>query len=186
METMQEIAQVLRSTPKMAESFVQRVREKVDGDVPDETILKAMKRLNPRSLDLTKVVVTVRAELAKGKRRTGRARSATVANPGRPERVRTGPPPVQRRRAAAAARASRAKTLMDQLTEILEGNWQRAEQEGFDPPRMNALAFVDAVHRYSDPRDATRRRILNACKAAEQQDLLITPTLVADMIREQT
>jgi len=75
---------------------------------------------------------------------------------------------------------------MEQLEEILEANWGRAESEGLEPPRMSGAAFVDAVHRHSDPRDATRRRILNACQTAEGRDVMITPTLVADVIREET
>jgi hypothetical protein len=61
METIQEIARILRSTDKMATSFVQRVREMVGSDVPEETILQAMKRLNPRALDINKVPVAVTA-----------------------------------------------------------------------------------------------------------------------------
>jgi hypothetical protein len=98
--------------------------------------------------------------------------------------VRNAPPAVRRRR-TAAANSPQAKTTIDQLEEILEANWRRAEGEGFEPPRMSGPAFIDAVHRHSDPRDATRRRILKAAKTAEGRDLLITPTLVADMIREE-
>lgn len=185
METIQEIARILRSTDRMAASFVQRVREIVGSDASEETILQAMKRLNPRSLDISKVSVAVKAELAKQQRRAGRGSRATVARTGRPEKVRTAPPAVRRRRAAAAS-SSKRKTSLDQLEEILEANWRRAEGEGFEPPRMSGSAFIDAVHRHSDPRDATRRRILKACKTAEGRDLLITPTLVADMIREET
>jgi hypothetical protein len=184
METIQEIARILRSTDKMATSFVQRVREMVGSDVPEETILQAMKRLNPRALDINKVTVAVKAELTKEQRRAGRARPATVAKPGRPDQVRNAPPAVRRRR-TAAANSPQAKTTIDQLEEILEANWRRAEGEGFEPPRMSGPAFIDAVHRHSDPRDATRRRILKAAKTAEGRDLLITPTLVADMIREE-
>jgi hypothetical protein len=184
MDTIQEIARILRSTDKMAASFVQRVREMVGSEVPEETILKAMKRLNPRALDINKVSVAVKAELTKEQRRAGRAGPATVAKPAGAEQVLVAPSAVQRRR-AAAAKSSQRKTTMDQLEEILEANWRRAEGEGFEPPRMSGPAFIDAVHRHSDPRDATRRRILKACKTAEGRDLLITPTLVADMIREE-
>jgi len=186
METIQEIAKILRSTDRMAAGFVQRVRDMIGSDVPEETVLYAMKKLNPRALDISKVAVAVKAELGRQQRRAGRASTATVANPGRPQRVRSAPPPVERRREAGAAQATRTKTMMDQLGEVLDTNWIRAEREGFEPPRMSPPAFVDAVHRHSDPRDATRKRILQACKTAEGKDLLITPTLVADMIREQT
>jgi hypothetical protein len=185
METIQEIARILRSTDKMATNFVQRVREMVGSDVPEETILQAMKRLNPRALDINKVAGAVEAELTKEERRAGRAGRATVAKTGRPEQVRTAPPAGRGRRVAATS-SSQRKTTADQLEEILEANWRRAEGEGFEPPWMSGSAFIDAVHRHSDPRDATRRRILKACRTADGRDLLITPTLVADMIREET
>jgi hypothetical protein len=186
MDTIQEIAGILRSTDKMAAGFVERVRDMVGSDVSEETLLQAMKKLNPRALDIKKVAAAVKAEVGRQQRRAGRSSAATVANPGRQERSRSAPAPVERRRAAAAARATRAKTMMEQLGEVLDANWMRAEREGFDPQRMSAPAFIDAVHRHSDPRDATRKRILQACQAAETKDLLITPTLVADIIREQT
>jgi hypothetical protein len=186
METIQEIAGILRSTDKMAAGFVERVRDMVGSQVSDKTVLQAMKKLNPRALDINKVATAVKVEVGRQQRRAARSGAATVAKQGHQERVRSAPPPVERRRVAAAARATRAKTMMDQLGEVLDANWMRAEREGFEPQRMSAPAFIDAVHRHSDPRDATRKRILQACKAAESRDLLITPTLVADMIREQT
>jgi hypothetical protein len=185
METIQEIARILRSTDNMAEGFAQRVREMVGSDVPEETILQAMKRLNPRALDINKVAVAVKAEVNRVQRRAGRASRATVARPGRPEQVLPAATPVEPQREESAA-PNRTGTMMGQLEQILEANWQRAEREGLEPPRMSGAAFVDAVHRHSDPRDATRRRIVKACKTAEGRDVLITPTLVADMIREAT
>jgi hypothetical protein len=185
MQTLEEIARILRSTDKMATGFVERVREMVGSDVPEETILQAMKRLNPRALDINKVAGAVKVELAKEQRRAVRAGPMTVTRSGRPEQVRVARPAARRQRSAAVT-SNQRKATMDQLEEILEANWRRAEGEGFEPQRMSGPAFIDAVHRHSDPRDATRRRILKACRAAEGRDLLITPTLVADMIREET
>ena len=184
METIREIARILRSTDHMAEGFAERVRELVGGDVPEETILQAMKRVNPRALDINKVAVAVKAEMNRTQRRTARAGRAEVARPGRREPVRPGPA-AEKPQPEEAAAPVRSGTIMEQLEEILEANWRRAESEGLEPPRMSGPAFVDAVHRHSDPRDATRRRIVKACQAVERRDVMITPTLVADMIREE-
>lgn len=184
METIQEIAQILRSTDKMAVGFVERVRQMVGSEMPEETVLLAMKRLNPRALDIGKVAVAVKAELGKQRRRSGPA--VAVAAPSRPKRVRSESPAGRARQPETPPDGpAHSKTMIDQLGEVLEANWRRAEREGLEPPRMSPPAFVDAVHRNSDPRDATRKRILNACQAAEGRDLLITPTLVADLIREE-
>lgn len=72
---------------------------------------------------------------------------------------------------------------MEELEAILDANWRRAEKDGFKPERMNGVAFIHAVHRHTDPRDATKSRILRACEQVDKEDILITPTAVADIIR---
>ncbi len=82
--------------------------------------------------------------------------------------------------------ASRARrTSIRALEEILDTNWTRAEQEGFRPDRLDVEEFVRAVGLHCDPRDATRSRIVKACRKIDRQDVIITPTLVADIVREE-
>jgi hypothetical protein len=75
---------------------------------------------------------------------------------------------------------------MEKLEEILAANWNRAEREGFKPSRMTGPEFVRAVHRHSDPRDATRSRIVRACFKVDSQDVIITPPTIADVIRSES
>jgi len=165
----------------MAAAFVGSVREKVGQDVPEETILVAMQKLNPRLIGISKVVDAVRQEL-KRKRRPARRRSPKkIVNPA-PAAKGAAPqnPPVAEHKPAAP------KTAIDRLEEVLNANWDQAEQEGLKPQRMTGPSFIHAVHRHSDPRDATRPRILRACKQASERDMLVTPTVAADIIRQES
>jgi len=43
---------------------------------------------------------------------------------------------------------------------------------------------VSAVYQYTDRREGTRRRILEAARQLDQSDVLLTPALVADVVHE--
>ncbi len=194
MEPIHEIAKTLRCTSKMADAFVTSVREKVGQDASDEIILAVIRRLPPRAINTAKVVTAVRQELNKKPRRPARRRASapirSTSNPSLPGPVHqepdkptkaTQPSPVLRDTPRPVSRG----TLLDVLEEILGANWSRAEQEGFRPERLSGVEFVRAVHQHCHPRDATRSRIVKACKKIDRQDVIITPPLVADIIREE-
>jgi 3-methyladenine DNA glycosylase AlkC len=50
--------------------------------------------------------------------------------------------------------------------------------------RMSIEAFVNAVYRYADRREATRWRILQAARQLDQDNVLLTPALVAGAVHE--
>ena len=183
MNRIPEIAKILRSTEKMASSFVKSVQDKVGTGASEEIILVALGRLSPRSIEINRVVLAVRKELAKKPRRPRKQSSKPVIITPKGVTASTPKSAVESQQAPASKRAA-PKSLLGQLEEILIENWRRAEQEGFSPEQMAVPDFVRAVHRYCDPRDATRSRIVRACKAVDKQDVIITPPTVADLIRK--
>lgn len=63
--TVQEMAEVLRSTETMADQFAQRVQERVDRPVSYAEILGVMKKMSAKSLSMTKVVTKLRRQREK-------------------------------------------------------------------------------------------------------------------------
>ncbi len=63
--TVQEIAEVLRSTDTMADEFAKRVQERVGEPVPYEEILAIMKQSSAKSLSMNRVVDKIKREQAK-------------------------------------------------------------------------------------------------------------------------
>ncbi len=194
MEPIHEIAKRLRSTDKMAEAFVKSVREKLGQNASEEVILAAIRRLPPRAISITRVVAGVRQELNKKRRRPQRRSATEIIQPATntssplPGRAKSVPPAADESppsRLREARRTAAGRTLLDLLEEILSANWARAEREGFRPERLSGTDFIRAVHLNCDPRDATRSRIVKACQRIDQQDVIITPPLVADIIREE-
>ena len=192
MDTTKEIAKILRSTEKMAENFVKSVQERTGPNASEEIILAALQQLNPRSIEIRRVITAVKKELTKNPRRARKQRANTVTLQATGTRKAGSSPGKEARRLAEKHRRSESvkriapQTLVEQLEEVLRANWLRAEKEGFEPERLSGPDFVKAVHRHSHPRDATRSRILRACKAVDRQDIIITPTSVADIIRRDT
>ncbi len=123
MESIQEIAQTLRSTEKMAAAFVERVRERVGHPVPEEMVLRALRQLNQRTLDMAKVVTAVKLELGKQQGRAGRRRAT------RPVTVRPAKADSADDRALPGSGAptltkpGQPGTLMDQIDQVLVDNW---------------------------------------------------------------
>jgi hypothetical protein len=194
MEPIHEIAKRLRCTDKMAEAFVKSVREKLGQDASEEMILAAVRRLPPRAISITKVVASVRQELNRKPRRPSRRSPAEIIRPATntslplPGRAESDTPAEDKPRPSRLREARRTpagRTQLDLLEEILSANWARAEREGFRPERLSGPDFIRAVHLNCDPRDATRSRIVKACQRIDRQDVIITPPLVADIIREE-
>jgi hypothetical protein len=67
--TVQEMAQVLRSTETMADEFAKRVQERVGSPVPYGEILAVMKMGSAKNLSMAKVVTKLRRQLEKKKKK---------------------------------------------------------------------------------------------------------------------
>lgn len=64
METkIQEIAAVLRSTDRMAESFAERVQERVGQPISHDEILAVLEGMSPLRISMDRVVSTLRSQL---------------------------------------------------------------------------------------------------------------------------
>lgn len=66
--TVQEMAEVLRSTETMAEQFAKRVQQRVGRPVSYAEILVVMKKMSAKSLSMSKVVTKLRRQLEKKKK----------------------------------------------------------------------------------------------------------------------
>jgi hypothetical protein len=174
-ETIKEIASLLRSTEDMADQFVQRVQGRVARPVSPDEILRTMKKVSNKSLTMEKVVVKLQQQKEPAKRapRTTQARKSSQ----RASRSRSAT-------ASAGGAAKQPKTIVQRLAAVLDKNWNRAEKEGLDPERMPAEDFVQAIYQYTDRREGTPRRILQAAQRLDQADVLLTPALVADTVHE--
>jgi hypothetical protein len=179
----QEIAQTLRATESMALQFAERVQERVGQPVSYAEILSAMKKISAKTLSLEKVVAKVKEQQSK----SGRKRTSTRTPPGRSSSRRSSTVSskvTKSRRPKQKSKTTQPTTIMGQLTAVLQDNWNRAENEGLQPNRMSPKEFVEAVYRYSDRREASSRRILEAAKQLDRADVLLTPALVADRVHE--
>jgi hypothetical protein len=63
--TIQEMAEVLRSTETMADQFAKRVQERVGRPVSYTEILAVMKKMSAKSLSMTNVVIKLRRQRKK-------------------------------------------------------------------------------------------------------------------------
>ncbi len=61
--TIEEMAEVLRSTGTMAAQFADRVQERVGEPVPHDDILAVMKTMSQKTLSMDKVVTKLRRQL---------------------------------------------------------------------------------------------------------------------------
>lgn len=176
--TLKEIAAILRSTEDMAAQFAKRVESRVGQPVSHAQVLAAMKKMTARNLSLDKVAAKIQQQHKQTSRRTSRRPAARRAS--RANKASTTTPSFARANGATVESARTARTLLEKLEAVLEDNWDRAEAEGLHPNRMDAEAFINAVYQYTDRREATRRRILQAAQNLDQDDVLLTPALVAD------
>jgi len=173
--TTKEIAAILRSTDDMADQFVERVQARVGAPVSSAEVLAAIKKISARSLSMEKVVDKVQKGKQSTKTQTTR-QSTTTRSSGLPANANA--------RSTAPTPAQKGRTTLDQLEDVLGDNWSRAEVEGLQPERMTAEAFVNSVYQYTDRREGTRRRILQAAKQLDRDDVVLTPALVADVVHE--
>jgi hypothetical protein len=65
--TVQEMAEVLRSTETMADQFAKRVQERLGQPIPYVEILAVMKKTPAKSLSMTRVVTKLRRQFEKQK-----------------------------------------------------------------------------------------------------------------------
>jgi hypothetical protein len=63
--TIQEMANVLRSTETMADQFAKRVQERVGRPVSHAEILAVMKKMSAKSLSMNRVVTKLRRQREK-------------------------------------------------------------------------------------------------------------------------
>ena len=189
--TIKEISAILRSTEPMAAQFVQRVQQRVKQPASPAQVLAAMQKISVKALTLDKVVVKVQELQEKEQRKAQRRRARRqkrrpAARKAARAKTTTPDQPVASAAAAPAPTASAGdpKTILEKLQAVLQQHWDRAEVEGLGPNRMPAQAFIDAVYGYTDRREASRRRILQAAKQLDQSDVLLTPALVADVVHE--
>jgi hypothetical protein len=174
--TTQEIAALLRSTDDMAAQFIDRVQARVGAPVSDAEILTAMKKISAKSLSMDKVVAKLQQQQEAAKKRKARQETSPAGRPAKSTRSSDTPAP--------SGAKKQPGTILEKLESVLEGNWDRAEEEGLNPQRMSAEAFVNAIYQYTDRREGTRRRILEAATRLDNSDVILTPALVADAVHE--
>jgi hypothetical protein len=179
--TIREIAVLLRSTDEMAARFVERVQSRVGHTVSDTEILATMKKIPTKSLSMEKVVAKVYQQQKSARRKTSQRQTAHAdsstskqANSSRPKAAVVSPTSSQKE----------PKTILEKLAFVLDENWGRAEAEGLQPERMSVEEFMSAIYQHTDRREGTRRRILEAAQQLDQDDILLTPALVADVVHE--
>jgi hypothetical protein len=180
--TIKEIAGLLRSTEQMATQFVQRVESRVGPPVSHAEVLAAMQGISAKTLTMDKVVSKLQQHRKAANRRAIRRQTARQASQSTAEAE-------SEVRATGAGDTSvdatkQLRTVLDRLGSVLQENWDRGEAEGLQPDRMSTEDFVSAVYQYTDRREGTRRRILEAARQLDQSDVLLTPALVADVVHE--
>jgi hypothetical protein len=180
--TTKEIATLLRATDDMAQQFVQRVQSRVDPSVSAGEVLAAMKKISVKSISMEKVVNKVQQQRSS---KSGRSsRQPTARSTPRSPAARRKPAARRPRPPASTDGRKEPQTLMERLEAVLQENWDRAEAEGLQPDRMEADAFVQAIYQFTDRREGTRRRILQAAKKLNAADVILSPALVADTVHE--
>jgi hypothetical protein len=175
-ETIKEIAVLLRATDQMAALFVERVQARMREPVSEAEVLTAMKKVPVKSLTMDKVIDRIQKQQNMPSRRR-RTPSASAA-----KSVKTESSGTQDSPSANARREPR--TALQQLSFVLIENWNRAEAEGLDPERMTTEAFVNAIYQFTDRREGTRQRILKAAQTLDDDDVMLTPALVADVVHQ--
>jgi hypothetical protein len=178
--SIKEIAELLRATDEMAVQFVERVQARVNEPVSEAEVLAAMKQISAKTLTMDKVVAKVQQKRKTTNRRATQNRKAPSASPTEPAKteIATAVEP------SSGDSRRESGTILEQLSFVLAGNWDRAESEGFDPDRMSAEAFVSAIRQFTDRREGTRQRILQAARKLDEDDVVLTPALVADAVHE--
>jgi hypothetical protein len=180
--TIKEIAGLLRSTDQMATQFFERVQSRIGQPVSHAEVLAAMKAISAKSLTMDKVVAKLQQHRKAASQRATRRQSA--------RQTKKSTTKVESEAGSTGSESTpvdsvkQTKTILETLGSVLQENWDRAEAEGLQPNRMSTEAFVNAVYQYTDRREGTRRRIMQAASQLDESDVLLTPALVADVVYE--
>jgi hypothetical protein len=166
----------------MAIQFVERVQARTSQSVTHDEILAAMRKIPPKSLSMEKVVTKVQQQRKTNSRRASRRKTTPKTN--RPTAGQQKTVDTATTTFSPITSQKEPKTILKKLESVLQRNWERAQAEGLQPNRMSAEAFVTAIYQYTDRREGTRRRILQAAEKLDQADVLLTPALVADVVHE--
>jgi hypothetical protein len=180
--TIKEIAAILRSTEQMASQFVQRVETRLGQPVSHAEILAAMQDIPAKSLSMERVITKLKRKRKPTKPQSSRRQ--TAHEPSGPIVGPVGSITSSTAGLSSPVPPKRPKTILERLEYVLRENWDRAEAEGLQPNRMSTEAFVNAVYQYTDRREGTRRRILQAAEQLSSADVVLTPALVADTVHE--
>ena len=179
--TIKEIAGLLRSTEQMAAQFVERVQTRSGQSVSQAEILAVMQKMSAKTLSMEKVVTKVQQRKPAS---SGASRRRTERKPSQMTTERKGAAEAATTTLSPTALTKAPQTTLGKLASVLRENWDRAEKEGLQPNRMSAEAFLDAIYQYTDRREGTRRRILQAARQLDQADIILTPPLVADTVHD--
>ncbi len=178
----EQFAKAFRCSVPMAESIVQRIRQRVGRDVPMGEILGAIKKIAPTRLTTDTIVMRLQ--------KTGNIRPARAASQEDdddlmgPEEDETEEEPSSPRVRKATTSARRPAGVQGQISEILDRNWAKAKDSGLKPPEMTTERFVRTAQSAVGEPKPTVARVLEAVRKLSKQDVLITPNLVADEIIE--
>ncbi len=171
-------AKAYRCTVPMAESIVNRIRERVGRDVPMSEILAAIKKIPPTRLTTDTLVTRLQKNSGKGSSRSSRADDDEDFDL-EPEIAADA-----RRAATRAAASKRPGGVQGQIADLLEKNWTQARALGLNPPNISVDQFVRQTQATVGEPKPTVARVLAAVQALSKKDVLITPNLAADEIIE--
>ena len=175
---LQEFARIFRCAPESADTYVNRIHERMGYEVPMDAILAAMKKIAPKRLSMDTIVERLKKTGRLPKRaRASRAQASTG------EAALSGKPASRPGRVSAAAAASKP-SAMTQISRILTTNWDRGRQQGLKPPVMTAEKFVRSTQSIAGTPRPTVARVLQSIVKLDRSDVLLTPNLVADDINE--
>lgn len=189
---LEELAQLLNSSPEQAENFYHVVKETVGAEVSLEQVVAEVKALSAESKLVTVSRVAARmgtvlppvpsaAQREREKREREAARAERQQAQARTRRGEGGPA----RKAGAAARRGKKQDTLQRIGEILEANYQRATQEGYNVTRWGAEEFVREVRRGVSLKVGKEANILKVMEKLHRQDYLLAPSLVADQVRKE-
>jgi hypothetical protein len=155
----------------MAEATVNRIRQRMGGEVPMPEMLAAIKRIAPSRLTTDTLVARLQKDAA--------IRSAKPVPSGT-----ANDPDSADRPAKARSKSPKGGSAKSQISELLTRNWTRAKDQGLIPPNLPTDKFVRAARSAAGEPKPTVARMLEAVEKLSKRDVVITPNLVADEIIE--
>ncbi len=155
---------------KMAEPTVTRIRQRVGTEVPMSEILAAIKKIAPSRLSTDSLVTRLQKDALI---RSGKPLRTKASNdPTDPDRIRTPKTTVV------------GVSTKSKIGALLNTNWEKAAAQGLTPPKLTIDKFVRTAQSAAGEPKPTVARVLEAVEKLAEQDVLITPNLVADEIIE--